>query len=96
MPALYFRAFAEFSLVGQRRASADNILEKGVSYSLDQYYLLDLGVSTMKFQALRNHDTDISLLVRNALGATSPDPDFGGVDYPRLPTTILLQLRQQI
>ncbi|MFT3922233.1 MAG: TonB-dependent receptor [Myxococcales bacterium] len=95
-PSLYFRVFGEFTLIGKRRASVDNILEKGASYYLSQYYLFDCGVSTMKLQALEGRDTDISLFVRNAFGANSPDPGFGGVDYPRLPLTVFLQLRQKI
>jgi outer membrane receptor for ferrienterochelin and colicins len=93
---LHFRVFTELSMIGARRASADNILEKGEAYSLDRYFLLDCGLSTMKLQALENRDTDISVIVRNALNASSPDPGFGGVDYPRLPTTLFVQLRQQI
>jgi hypothetical protein len=73
-----------------------NILDNAGSYSLSPYALLDASLATVGLELLRHRETVILLKGRNLLSDPTPDPGFAGVDYPRLPLSVMLQLRQEL
>jgi iron complex outermembrane receptor protein len=96
LPRVPLLATVEGSFVGARRASEENILAAGTAYSLPQYFMLGAGVSTIGLKFLSGRETVLSVIARNLLGTTGPDPGFAGIDYPLAPRTILVQVRQQL
>ena len=93
---LPLRATAETIHVGPRRASEMNILERGAPYSLDPYLTLDASVSTVGVEMLDGRETVVTIKGRNLLDEAGPDPGFVGVDYPLLPLSVTVQLRQEL
>jgi len=96
VPRLPFKVTFEVVQVGSRRASDMNILDNAGSYSLSPYALLDASLATVGLELLRHRETVILLKGRNLLSDPTPDPGFAGVDYPRLPLSVMLQLRQEL
>ncbi len=94
-PRVPLRVAMLASLIGRRRASANNALLNGGLYTLPPYLLLEANLSTVGWKILREHDQEISFSLsgKNLLGATGPSPGFSGVDYPLAPRTFLLQAR---
>jgi outer membrane receptor for ferrienterochelin and colicins len=94
VPNVHLRATVEGSFVGSRRASDDNILAAGRSYTMDPYFLLDATISTVDVKLINDKETTISVTGRNLTGARVAVPGFGGVDYPIEPRSFMVQLRQ--
>ena len=88
------RAAVRGTLVGSRRASGNNILlNRGVSYSLPPYVLLDATITTRGFRVLQSAEQEVSFTLsgKNLLGATGPSPGSSGIDYPLSPRAFFLQ-----
>jgi outer membrane receptor for ferrienterochelin and colicins len=84
----------EGRLIGERRASDDNILAAGKVYTLPSAFYLDAHVELVDL--FDNDSSHIMLLVRNLLNTDKAHPGFAGIDYPSSPRTIMLQWRQQL
>jgi hypothetical protein len=95
-PGIPLRAGVENLWVGPRRASETNTLDHGGSYTLGSYAMLDMSLSTAGFEMLERRETVLMLKLRNLLDVAGPDPGFAGVDYPLLPRSVMLQLRQEL
>jgi outer membrane receptor for ferrienterochelin and colicins len=82
------------SYIGERGASATNIVLGARAYSLPGYFLLDANLTTDGFHVLRHSDQEVSfsLSAKNLLGEIGPAPGFTGVDYPLAPRTFFLQM----
>jgi outer membrane receptor for ferrienterochelin and colicins len=93
-PRVRSRAAIQASYIGARRASENNILLNGRSYTLTPYVLLEAKLSTDGFHLFRDPAQEISFAVsaKNLLDAKGPAPGFSGVDYPLSPRSIFLEL----
>jgi iron complex outermembrane receptor protein len=80
-------------LVGPRRASDASIVERGASFTLPAYLLMDLSLQTRALYLIRGHESRIALRARNVLGMDGPDPGFSGFEMPLAPRTVMLDLR---
>jgi iron complex outermembrane receptor protein len=96
VPRLPLRLGLELSFLSARRASDSNILEHGAPYELGSLYLLGGTLSSVGLHLFPKKATTIMLIGRNLLGTTVADPGFSGVDYPRTPRTVFLQLGQEL
>jgi outer membrane receptor for ferrienterochelin and colicins len=96
LPVLPLRFTAQALHAGARQASDTNILERGASYELDPYLLLNASLATTRLRLFRLHETVLMLSVYNLLRATGPDPGFAGIDYPLAPRTLLFEVRQRL
>ena len=86
----------ELSWVSRRTATDNNILENGARYSLPPRFMWDANVRYGSDFLLQNGlESTVTLRARNLLGATGPDPGYGGADYPLVPRTFMLGLEQQ-
>jgi iron complex outermembrane receptor protein len=94
LPWINARVAADLRYVSVRRANVDNILAAGESYDLPDYFWLDLACHFGPYEVLKDRETTISLLGKNLLGASGPEPGYAGIDYPLLQRMLLLQLRQ--
>ena len=95
VPGIPLRLGAEVMYIGDRRASAMNILENGESYELDSYVMLDATLSLVGVELIPTQQTMIQLKVRNILDENAVDPGFTGVDYPVLGRSFQVKLRQE-
>ena len=84
------------SFFGRRRATDDNVLRAARPYSLPGYALLGATVSTAGLRLFGDRPVVVSLHGTNLLDTKTPDPGFAGVDYPRSPRTLSLELRQEL
>jgi len=82
-------------VVGERRASQENIVENGSPYTLPAFAMWDALLSFDGLSVLPQGETAIRLAAYNLLDVRGPDPGFAGVDYPLLPRRIMLELEQQ-
>ncbi len=97
LEAAYLRGGLEFRYVGDRRASDLNVLANNGEYTLDPYVVLDatLGTTGLHFFG-EDRETVIEIIGRNLAGSDAFFPGEVGVDYPIVPRTLLLQLRQTL
>lgn len=95
LPFAPLRAAVEASFFGERRATDTNILQAGEVYTLPPYFLLGASVSTVGLRLFSNRETVIGLTGRNLTGTAVADPGFAGVDYPRVPRSLFVDLRQE-
>ncbi|MFH1811161.1 MAG: TonB-dependent receptor [Pseudomonadota bacterium] len=96
LPWLPLRAGVEVSAASRRRASATNILAAGRDYYLPATVQLGASVGTAGWHLFApTKETAITFIARNLLDDRGPDPGFGGVDYPLVGRSFVLQLRQE-
>ena len=96
LPGLPLRAGLEGTIMGERRASDDNILEAGEAYNLDPIFLLDAHLALSDLEFWTGHKTTFMLVGRNLLGGTGSNPGYAGFDLPLAPRTILLHWIQEM
>lgn len=97
IPAAYLKATVEVRYVGERRASDLNVLANNGAYSLDPYFVLDATLATVGLELFgEGRESAVELIGRNLTGADAAFPGEAGVDYPILPRTLFLQLRQEL
>ncbi len=80
--------------VGPRRASDENIVQRGKEYELPTYTLLNASISFPDIRIFPHGDTTFSIRGYNLLDANGPEPGFAGVDYPLQRRRILAELLQ--
>ncbi|HKY39315.1 MAG TPA: TonB-dependent receptor [Polyangiaceae bacterium] len=90
------QAGAEVIVVGSRRATDASIVERGASYDLPRYVLLDATLATRELYLIRGHESRLALRGKNVLGVAGPDPGFSGFEYPLRPTELILELRHSL
>jgi outer membrane receptor for ferrienterochelin and colicins len=97
-PRLPLRLAALVSYIGPRQASGNNAVLNGGPYHLTAYYRLEANLASTEFRLRRNHDQTVafSLIGKNLLGISGPDPGFSGVDYPLAPRTLLFQMNLRL
>ncbi len=81
-------------VVAKRRASGENIVENGASYTLPVYGLLGASLQIPKLKILPVGETSFAIRAYNLLDAKGPDPGFAGVDYPLLPRRVMAEMVQ--
>lgn len=86
----------ETVIVGPSRAADASIIEKGESYTLPPYVLLDATLATGALFLIPRHETRIAIRGKNILGMNGPNPGFSGFEYPLRPTEVYLELRHQL
>ena len=92
-PSFPFDFMMQNILVGRRRASDASIVERGASFTLPTYLLMELSLQTRALYLIRGHESRIALRAYNVLGMDGPDPGFAGFEIPLVPRTIMLDLR---
>ncbi|MBN2341656.1 MAG: TonB-dependent receptor [Deltaproteobacteria bacterium] len=90
-----FRVGSRLMVVGERRASGDNIVENGDSYLLPVYPMVDAFVASDDLPILPNGKTTIRFTAYNLADVNGPDPGFAGVDYPLLGRRFMLEAVQK-
>jgi iron complex outermembrane receptor protein len=95
-PQLPMDAGVEAMIVGPRRAADASIVERGASYDLPTYFVLDATLATRALYLVRGQETRVALRGKNILGTRGPDPGFAGFDYPLRPTELVLELRHSL
>jgi iron complex outermembrane receptor protein len=83
---------AEGILVGPRRAADTSIVERGASFTLPTYIMLDTSISTREVYLVPGHETRFALRARNLLVTRGPDPGFSGFEYPLRPSEIFFEV----
>jgi iron complex outermembrane receptor protein len=83
---------AEGILVGPRRAADTSIVERGASFTLPTYFMLDTSISTREVYLVPGHETRFALRARNLLVTRGPDPGFSGFEYPLRPSEIFFEV----
>ncbi|MGC4093435.1 MAG: TonB-dependent receptor [Polyangiaceae bacterium] len=91
-PSVPLQLGAEGLLVGPRRAADTSIVERGSSFTLPTYFLLDVSLSTREVYLIPGHETRFALRSRNMLVARGPDPGFSGFEYPLGPSEMFLEV----
>ncbi len=86
----------ETVVVGPSRAADTSIVEKGESYTLPPYVLLDATLQTGALFLIPRHETRVAIRGKNILAMSGPNPGFSGFEYPLRPTEIYLELRHQL
>ncbi len=86
----------ETVVIGPSRAADASIIEKGESYTLPPYVLLDATIQTGALFLIPRHETRVAIRGKNILAMNSPNPGFSGFEYPLRPTEIYLELRHQL
>lgn len=84
---------AEGMLVAPRRAADTSIVERGYSFTLPSYFLLDVSLATREVYLVPGHETRFALRSKNILLARGPDPGFSGFEYPLGPGEIFFELQ---
>jgi iron complex outermembrane receptor protein len=92
VPDVPLRLGAEGMWVGPRRASDTSIVERGESFNLPAYFLLDVTLSTREVYLVPGHETRFALRGKNLLVARGPDPGFSGFEYPIQPAQIFFEV----
>ena len=90
------QAGLEGIVVGPRRAADASIVERGSSYNLPTYVLLDATLATRELYLVPGHESRLALRGKNILGVVGPDPGFSGFEYPVRPTELILELRHSL
>jgi iron complex outermembrane receptor protein len=90
------QAGVEAMLVGPRRAADASIVERGASYDLPTYLMLDATLATRELYLVPGHESRLALRAKNILGTKGPDPGFSGFEYPLRPTEVILELRHSL
>jgi iron complex outermembrane receptor protein len=83
---------AEGMLVGPRRAADVSIVERGASFTLPSYFMLDVSLATRELYLAPGHETRMALRSRNLLVTRGPDPGFAGFEYPLAPAELFLEI----
>ncbi|MBN1113948.1 MAG: TonB-dependent receptor, partial [Oligoflexia bacterium] len=96
IPKLPLNASLSTMFVSSRWSSAINSIENSDLYELGSYLMLDMNITTVGVKLFANRESVFGLTVRNLLNSSTPDPGFGGVDYPLAPLTVLVQWKQEI
>ncbi|MFZ5896904.1 MAG: TonB-dependent receptor plug domain-containing protein [Myxococcota bacterium] len=91
-PTVPLQLGAEGVLVGPRRASDTSIVERGASFELPTYFVLDTSLSTREVYLFPGHETRFALRSRNLLVTRGPDPGFSGFEYPLGPSEIFFEV----
>lgn len=92
LPDVPLELGAEGILVGPRRASDTSIVERGQSFDLPTYFMLDVTLATRELYLVPGHETRIALRGKNLLVARGPDPGFSGFEYPIQPAQLFLEV----
>jgi len=90
------QAGLEAIFVGPRRAADASIVERGASYDLPRYVMLDASLATRELYLVPGHESRLALRGKNILGVVGPDPGFSGFEYPLRPTELILELRHSL
>lgn len=96
IPKLPIRLGLGIMTVGERPSSEMNAIENLKMYTLPVYTLLDAQISTVGLSIVDGKETTVSIVGKNLTNRHVADPGFAGVDYPILPLTVMLQLRQAL
>jgi outer membrane receptor for ferrienterochelin and colicins len=92
-PSVPLEAAVQAMIVGPRRGADTSIVERGESFELPTYGLLNASLSTRELYLIRGHESRIALRARNILGTEGPDPGFSGFEIPLAPRELVLELR---
>jgi iron complex outermembrane receptor protein len=92
LPDVPLELGAEGLWVGPRRAADTSIVERGASFDLPPYFLLDVTLATRELYLVPGHETRIALRGKNILVARGPDPGFAGFEYPIQPAQLFLEI----
>ena len=96
LPAAHLRGVVDVSFAARRRGTDQNVRLHGAAYYAPAYAEVNFGISSVDLMFLEDRPTEIGVFARNLFNQGAADPGFNGVDYPRLPTTVMLTLRQQM
>ncbi|MBN2719433.1 MAG: TonB-dependent receptor [Deltaproteobacteria bacterium] len=91
---LPLRLGSRVMMVGERRASGQNIVERGTPYLLPAYLMWDGFLATDGLPVFTSGLTTFRFNVYNIANATAADPGFAGVDYPILGRRFTLEVTQ--
>jgi iron complex outermembrane receptor protein len=92
LPRVPLQLGAEGMYVGPRRAADTSIVERGESFSLPRYFMLDVSLATRELYLIPGQESRVALRSRNLLLVRAPDPGFAGFEYPLAPAEIFLEL----
>ena len=92
LPSVPLTLAGEGSLVAPRRAADTSIVERGASFTLPSYFMLDLSLATRALYLVRGQETRFALRARNVLVTRGPDPGFSGFEYPLAPAELFFEL----
>jgi iron complex outermembrane receptor protein len=92
VPSVPLNLGAEGMLVGPRRAADISIVERGESFTLPSYFMLDVSLATRELYLAPGHETRMALRSRNLLVTRGPDPGFAGFEYPLAPAELFLEI----
>jgi iron complex outermembrane receptor protein len=92
VPSVPLNLGAEGMLVGARRAADNSIVERGESFRLPSYFMLDVSLATRELYLAPGHETRMALRSRNLLVTRGPDPGFAGFEYPLAPAELFLEI----
>jgi iron complex outermembrane receptor protein len=93
LPDVPLELGAEATFVGPRRAAETSIVERGESFDLPTYLLLDLSLRTRDLYLVPGHESRVALRAKNVLVARGPDPGPAGFEYPLPPASLFLELQ---
>jgi outer membrane receptor for ferrienterochelin and colicins len=96
VPSVPLEMGCEAMFVGPRRAADTSIVERGASFNLPSYVVLDATLATRELYIVRGHESRIALRGKNILGTYGPDPGFSGFEYPLRPMEIFLEFRNTL
>jgi outer membrane receptor for ferrienterochelin and colicins len=96
LPSLPLDLGIEAMVVGPRRAADTSIVERGASYDLPTYLVLDATLATRELYLFKGHESRIAFRGKNILGAKGPNPGPSGFEYPLPPVELFLEFRDTL
>lgn len=96
IPEVHLDAALSGLLVGERKATAENILIRGERYNLPAAFVLGLHVSTRGLELWGQRETRASLHVEDLLGTGYLGSGAMGVDLPAQGRSVYLRITQEL
>ncbi|HZH04976.1 MAG TPA: TonB-dependent receptor [Myxococcaceae bacterium] len=96
VPGAPLRVGLEAVYASSRRATDENVLQRGEPYALPSYLRLNASLSTVGLKLVGQKETAVRLSAYNAFDSRDADPGYSGVDYPLRPFGLRLELRQEL
>jgi outer membrane receptor for ferrienterochelin and colicins len=92
LPDVPLELGAEGVFVGPRRAAETSIVERGESFDLPSYLLLNLSLRTRDLYLFPGHESRVALRAKNVLVSRGPDPGPAGFEYPLTPASLFIEV----